>query len=72
MNQITKNQISDIAGRIKRIIRKQALKDDTLNNLLAEYRTADDNFYFALDLLLRTNEIFFLVTPEETYVLPVG
>jgi hypothetical protein len=71
MNQLTKIQISDIAGRIRRIVRSKALKDTTLNNLLAEYRPDNDNFYLALDQLARENEIFFLVTPGETYVIPV-
>jgi hypothetical protein len=72
MNQLTKIQISDIAGKIRSTIRSQALKDDTLNNLLAEYRSGADTFYLALDLLIRKNEIFFLVTPGDTYVVPVG
>lgn len=72
MNQLTNNQISDIAGRIRNNVRSKALKDTTLNNLLAEYITGNDDFFMALDWLARENEIFFLVTPIETYVLPAG
>jgi hypothetical protein len=71
MNQLTKIQIRDIAGRIRNQIRSKELKDTTLNNLLTEYKSENDDFYLALDLLARENEIFFLVTPGETYVIPV-
>jgi hypothetical protein len=72
MNQLTKIQIRDIAGRIRNKIRSKELKDTTLNNLLTEYKSENDDFYLALDLLARENEIFFLVTPGETYVIPVA
>lgn len=72
MNQLTKIQISYIAGRIRNTVRSKKLKDTTLNNLLAEYRPDNDDFYLALDLLAKENKIFFLVTPKETYILPVG
>jgi hypothetical protein len=72
MNQLNNIQIRDIAGRIRSRIRSKELKDTTLNNLLAEYRNGNDEFYLALDMLAKENKIFFLVTPGETYVLPVG
>ncbi len=72
MNQLTKIQILDIASRIRNMIRSNALKDTTLSNLLAQYHYDSDDVYMALDQLIRENEIFFLVTPGDTYVIPVG
>ena len=72
MNQATNIQINDLAGRIRNIVRSKALKDTTLNNLLVKYRPENYEFYLALDMLAKQNEIFLLVTPGETYVIPVG
>ena len=72
MNQLSKNQIINIAESIRNTVHYKKLKDTTLNYLLEEYLPVSDDFYKALDLLVQENKIFFLVTPGETYVLPVG
>lgn len=71
MNQFNILQIKDIAARIRNMLRAAKLKDITLNNLMEECPRSDD-FYLALDWLARENEIFFLVTSNETYVLPAA
>jgi hypothetical protein len=72
MNQYHIHKVREIAGTIKDILRTKELKEATLNNLIAENHPRDDDFYLALDWLARENEILFLVTPKDTYVLPVG
>ena len=72
MNKFNINQIREIAGGIKNMLSTKKLGEMTLNNLIEECNPGNDDFYLGLDLLARENEIFFLVTPEDTYVLPVG
>jgi hypothetical protein len=72
MNQFNISQIKDIACKIRNMLNRKKLKDTTLNNLFNEYNQRGDDFYLALDWLARENEIFFLVTAKDTYVLPIG
>jgi len=72
MNQFNLTHIREIAGKIREMLNRQKLQDTTLNNLIEECHPRNDDFYLALDWLSRENKIFFLVTPEDTYVLPVG
>ena len=72
MNQFSIAQIREVAQRIKNILDTKKLDEMTLNNLIEEYHTGNDDFYLGLDLLARENELLFLVTPKETYVLPIG
>jgi hypothetical protein len=72
MNQFSIAQISEVARRIKDLLHAKKLDEMTLNNLIAECHPGNDEFYLGLDWLARENEILFLVTPRETYVLPVG
>ena len=47
--------------------------DSNINNdLSSECQEKGANFYLKLDWLAKENQIFFLVTPKETYILPVG
>jgi hypothetical protein len=48
------------------------LMETTLDNLIVECQPGNDDFFLALDWLARENEIFFLKTPKDTYVLPVN
>ena len=72
MNQFKFSQIKAIAGRIREKLSVKKLKETTLNDLSSECQAKGDDFYLALDWLARENKIFFLVTSEQTYILPVG
>ena len=72
MNQFNISQIKDVAGKIRNMLNQKKLKDTTLSSLFEEYHQRGDDFYLALDWLARENEIFFLVTAKDTYVLPIG
>jgi len=71
MNQFNISQIKDIACRIRNMLGSQKLEDTTLTYLVDQCHSRNDDFYLALDWLVRENEIFFLVTHKDTYVLPV-
>ena len=72
MNQFNIAQIREVAGRIRHMLRTKELGEMKLTNLIEEYHPVNDDFYLGLDWLARENEIIFLVTPKDTYVLPVG
>lgn len=72
MNQLKIIQTRNIARKIRERLVEEKLKDTTLNNLIKECQLKSDEFFSALDWLAKNNKIFFLVTPKETYVLPVG
>lgn len=63
----------DTAQRIVKYIKTENLKDITLRKLINDSPfTIDDSFYSGLDWLAREDKIVFLITPVETYVLPVN
>jgi hypothetical protein len=67
-----KSSIKDNANGIVRCLRSKNLKDITLRNLISECQVSDDReFYSRLKLLASENKIMFLVTPADTYVLPL-
>lgn len=72
MNQLNTRHIKTIAGKISKILHSENLKETTLKNLNSECQPTGEDFYLALDLLAKENKIFFLVTPKETYVLPIA
>jgi hypothetical protein len=72
MNQLNTNQIKAFAGNIREKLHSVKLKETSLNNLSRECHLRGEDFYMALEWLVRENKIFFLVTPIETYVLPLG
>ena len=65
-------QTRKTAAKISGILVDVKLKDTTFSNLIIEGRMNNDEFYSALDWLAKNKKIFFLVTAEETYVLPAG
>ena len=71
MNQINITQIKAVAGRIRERLDAINLKETTLNNLIKECHQQSDDFYLALEWLVKENKIFFLKTSQETYILPI-
>ena len=65
--------IANTTKRIVKFIRSANLKEVSLRNLVINsHFNMDDSFYSGLELLLKEDKIFFLITPVETYVLPVN
>jgi len=73
MKQMNQLSVKDIAVKIRKSFHTKSLKDITLRNLISDCKFKnDDDIYLGLDWLASNNKIFFLVTPVETYVLPLG
>lgn len=67
-----KRYIKDNAIGIVRYLRSKNLKDITLRNLINECQVSgDQEFYSGLKLLASENKIMLLITPADTYVLPL-
>ncbi len=65
--------IKDNAEKIFKYLRSKNLKDITLRNLINDCQVQNnDEFYSGLDMLAKEDKILILITPADTYVLPVN
>lgn len=58
--------------KIVKCLISKSLKDITLRNLINECQVNNDlEFYTGLDWLAKENKILLLITPADTFVLPL-
>lgn len=67
-----KTSIQDTAMKIVRCFGSKSLRDITVKKLIIETQINNDlEFYNGLDWLAKENKILLLITPDDTYVLPL-
>jgi hypothetical protein len=66
-----KASIDNNAKQIIRFLKNKGLEEITLKNLINDAKVNSDEFFSELDRLISQKKIILLITPAETYVLPL-